>query len=316
MNKSFKIITYNVAGLPVTIDLNDLPWYLKPIAWVYKLFKKSTIIPLNTDGPGKHCTKLIGQKFLYSDADIIGVQEDFNYNNVLVDTVYQHYNTGIYSGGLELSRFGELVHFYWKQLPTFRIDGLNLFTKKERVNVLSEKLITWNDHYGYFDHANDALMDKGFRHYVLNIDNELFLDVYNLHMDASWGNDSDAPTEDSEARRKQLIQLAKYINSTNTKNPIIIIGDTNLRERYVSDKMNMHTFISELAEYFNANDAFKVCGSGKVEDDVDKILYINNLKSDYRLTAVDCQFDYTYELNGRRFSDHNPLIAEFTYYKK
>jgi hypothetical protein len=39
-----KIITYNIDGLPESLDLNDLPWIFKPIVWIYKLFKKTTII--------------------------------------------------------------------------------------------------------------------------------------------------------------------------------------------------------------------------------------------------------------------------------
>ena len=35
-----KIITYNVDGLPESLDLRDLPWIFKPIVWIYKLIKK------------------------------------------------------------------------------------------------------------------------------------------------------------------------------------------------------------------------------------------------------------------------------------
>lgn len=39
-----KILTYNVDGLPESLDLNNLPWILKPIAWIYKLIKGTTIV--------------------------------------------------------------------------------------------------------------------------------------------------------------------------------------------------------------------------------------------------------------------------------
>ena len=37
-----KLATYNIDGLPEQLDLNDLPWLFKPIAWVYKMFKGTT----------------------------------------------------------------------------------------------------------------------------------------------------------------------------------------------------------------------------------------------------------------------------------
>jgi len=33
--KPIKLIDYNVDGLPDKLDLKDLPWFLKPIVWIY-----------------------------------------------------------------------------------------------------------------------------------------------------------------------------------------------------------------------------------------------------------------------------------------
>lgn len=314
--KTFSVISYNVAGLPITIDLNDLPWFLKPIAWIYKLIKKTTVIPLNTDGPGVKGTELQDEKLLAGNYDIIGVQEDFNYHTNLVEKLSPSYIIGKFTGGLELNKFCELVHFYINRLPTFRIDGLELFTKSERVKVLGEWFCTWNQYCGYFDHGNDGLMDKGFRRYQLIIDETLPIDVYVLHMDASWGNDSDEQTCDSLARQSQFKQLAEYINNTGAHNPIIIMGDFNTSDKYLSDRQNIEMFYNALDFNYNIDDAFKRVGKYKANEDLDKILYINDVLSMYKITPIECDYVYTfYDDEGERLSDHFPIAATFEYEK-
>ena len=44
-----KIVSYNIDGLPEQLDLRQLPLVLRPIAWVYKLFKGTTLATVNND---------------------------------------------------------------------------------------------------------------------------------------------------------------------------------------------------------------------------------------------------------------------------
>ena len=75
-----KVITYNIDGLPDSIDLKTLPWYLKPIAWLYGLFKHTTILPINDNQNKAESMKEISRRLYQEDVDIIAVQEDFNYH--------------------------------------------------------------------------------------------------------------------------------------------------------------------------------------------------------------------------------------------
>jgi hypothetical protein len=75
-----KVLTYNIDGLPEKLDLNDLPWIFKPIVWIYKLIKKTTLVPINDDTNKSIKVLNIGDYLNKSNADIIGVQEDFNYH--------------------------------------------------------------------------------------------------------------------------------------------------------------------------------------------------------------------------------------------
>lgn len=42
-----KIATYNIDGLPESLDLCKLPWPLKPISWLYKAFRGTTLVTVN-----------------------------------------------------------------------------------------------------------------------------------------------------------------------------------------------------------------------------------------------------------------------------
>lgn len=46
---NIKVVSYNIDGLPEKLDLRQLPLVLRPIAWVYKLFKGTTLVTVNND---------------------------------------------------------------------------------------------------------------------------------------------------------------------------------------------------------------------------------------------------------------------------
>ena len=51
-----------------TLDLNDLPWILKPITWIYKYIKKTTIVRINDNINTDIC--LSDHKPLFATFDI------------------------------------------------------------------------------------------------------------------------------------------------------------------------------------------------------------------------------------------------------
>jgi len=316
MKAEIKIATYNIDGLPDYLDLNDLPWILKPISWIYKLIKKTTIIKINDDSDTPEKIKKIGKVLLDSDSDIIGVQEDFNYHSELMESLSENYNCGTYSGGFDLKNLFKSTE--WKTmfpLPRFKADGINIINKKSRINVIKEEIISWNDGYGYFNHANDLLTHKGFRYYSLIIDGEYKLDVYVLHMDADFYNETTCPdvSGDIEARKLELKQLTNFIldkadNGANT--PSIIIGDTNSSNDYYWDVNNINY---NLLYPINASAHLSI--KEAVPDNymnVDRIFYINNSHSNYDVQLIECYFD----LDIERLSDHKPLYAKFEITKK
>lgn len=291
-----KILTYNIDCLPETIDLNDLPWILRPIAWIYKLFKNTTLIKINDNNISYNKLNEIKEYLIKSNADIIGVQEDFNYHNNIYPK--ELYKDSIHTGKIEIK------NLKWFPYPRFKADGINLFTNI-RIIPLFERIIKWNKSCGYIGHANDKLTTKGFRFYTLLIDNLYYIDLYIVHMDADFyiSNLSNVKN-DLETRKSQLEQIVNHIKNHNHKNPILIMGDTNSYDKYEWDKKNIQSnlidkinFIPELTIKEAIPNNYRDC---------DKIFYINNVKCKYKLKLKECYLDISVNL-----SDHYPLIATF-----
>jgi endonuclease/exonuclease/phosphatase family metal-dependent hydrolase len=297
--KQFNVATYNIDGLPEYLDLNDLPWILKPIAWLYRLIKKTTLIYLNDNDNAAKKMVNIGQMLHAINPDIIAVQEDFNFHNELASEL-KYYHCGKHTGGFDLSKIFSttewLSHF---PLPRFKADGLNIFTKNQFHN---EEIISWKKSYGYISHANDLLTHKGFRRYTTIIGG-INIDVYIVHMDADFYRFDQNIEGDVNARRAQFSQLVNYIISRNVPYPVIVMGDTNcLRGQKWDDDTIQECFMNPIY----ATDTM-VAEEVMPNDDVDRIFYINNTKSKYLLSLDKCGYLKQYE----GLSDHLPFYAVF-----
>ena len=76
---TFTAVSMNVDGLPT-----DLLGFIN----------------INEGGPGPDGTRAIGQKMAEYGWDIIGVSEDFNYNDELMEALSEDYNAGTHRGGV------------------------------------------------------------------------------------------------------------------------------------------------------------------------------------------------------------------------
>ncbi len=276
-------------------------------------------ITLNGDGPGEEGSLKIGQKINELGWDIIGTSEDFNYHSYLVKGLTQ-YECGTYRGKVSGLKNNT--------------DGLELFWKKT-LKVTGEKWTSWNTSYstGIFNTGNgaDGMIDKGYRYYQATVADGINIDIYILHMDA------DSDQGDIDAREAQLKQLADAIKSSNNKNPIIIMGDTNCR--YTREHLK-----TILIDGINADSRFTIQdtwvekvwngtyptygASAMVAKDkggtydypqaeiVDKVFYINNTDSDITLTADShtVATDFT-DSDGTALADHWPVVVQFRYKK-
>lgn len=330
-NGRFTCATMNVDGLPPSIDVN--------------IFGNHTI-NINPDAREEAGATAIAQKIIELGADFIGVNEDFNYHAALMAPLTpQGYVAYTHRGGMSVSEAGgtalALINFLAKK-PLVRADGLNLICHRQpwdgypRVSATDEKIVAWNDAYGYTEanHDNDALTTKGFRYYRLTLadtpDTPVDIDVYILHMDAGTGW-ADGDDGDILAREKQMAQLCSYIENRTTTRPIIIMGDFN--SYYTRDRLQQ-LLVDPLNAWHNGQLTVNDCWveqdrggifptydlalngyNGKNGEAIDKILYVNNSASPVRLVLEHFRVgrDFT-DANGAALSDHYPSIARFAYY--
>lgn len=294
---NFTAVSMNVDGLPT-----DLLGFIN----------------INEGGPGPNGTRAIGQKMAEYGWDIIGVSEDFNYNDELMEALSEDYNAGTHRGGVS-----------WL---TNNTDGLNLLWKKS-LSVTGESWTKWNTQYstGFANTGNgaDGMINKGFRYYEAEVADGVYVDFYILHMDA------DSDQGDIDARHAQLTQLADAIKASDSENPIIVMGDTNCRytrediRAWFMDPINADerfeikdAWVEDAwnGTYPNVGeDALMAVDKGGTyqypqAEIVDKIFYINNTDSQVKLTldSYDVATDFT-NSSGAALADHWPIIGTFTY---
>lgn len=285
ISKEFKVCPFNVDGLP----------------------QKFGLITVNPDGKGAEGAKKIGQYISQSDIDIWALSEDFNYHGDLVEGLGESdYQIGTARGGINLKNF--------KLNARFDVDGLNLLCKKP-FSFSQESWTKWKDNNGWADHGNDLLITKGFRYYLIDLGDGIYMDVYILHMDADDGE------KDNAARASQLAQLREAILAKNDYRPAIILGDTNCR--YTRDNI-LGLLITPILDkgIYDVKDAWvELCKNGiypKLGDAhlmvkelgylqgevVDKVIYLNPKDGDTHLSAIHFEVDTDMEE-----SDHKPVIV-------
>ncbi len=338
---TFTAAALNVDGLPAKLNVTA---FGRP----YVYFGKDMSVSLN-EGDREAATSEMSKILAKKGWDILAVSENFNYHGQLAealtkDNVYGEIygNTGFIPETVELfdntldTYIGNFCNkqgnsFYFKPLDT---DGLGLFYKTDSVDVDAKQVdkVKWAETYSTYhdllsmmqyyvptENGADDLITKGFRHFTATIDGVLTVDVYTLHMDAN-----DDPG-DNNARMKQMNQLADEIIKSNTKNPIIIMGDTNCR--YTRDPL-LTDFIGKLNATDNlyAKDAwvetknngeYPEFGSKVLDSEiVDKIIYVNNTESAYQLSLTKYTKASIEDDNDKALSDHSAVVGTFAYAKK
>lgn len=218
----------------------------------------------------------IGQKL--NLFDIILVQEDFSY----------HYNL----------RYGD-GHPFESAFDSFHGtvgDGLNSFSYCSFTDL---QRVTWDACHGVFSYANDCLTPKGFMFARYEISGGVFVDIYDLHMDAG-GSDGD-----NEARIVQVEQLIEKINTFSAGQAVIVCGDFNMRYSSVKDNINLTRLISSTG-LIDARIELGIAG-----DRIDKVLYRSNGTVLLTPLASSDETDTFLDKKGNRLSDHDAMSVLF-----
>ncbi len=275
-----KLMSYNVDGLPIPASLSS------------------------SGRDPREATKSMIPYINEYDADILAVQEDFNYHSLLKKGI--NLSNSTFTSGVV--PFG---------------DGLNFYSKFPIYNV---SRIGWEDAHGIFTDGSDELTPKGILYSVFKVAEGVYVDVYNIHAD---GYDDEGSVK---ARINQYKQLIELINTQSSSRPVIIIGDTNSR---------LCREYNQLRKLFIEQEGFRdawseVCDDGKytvwesedaacnvygyawwgVWDSVDRVMYrsgggisLEAIAHEYKFFGTDKQGFYVYDSP----SDHAALKVTLKY---
>jgi endonuclease/exonuclease/phosphatase family metal-dependent hydrolase len=213
--------------------------------------------------------------------DVALVQEDFAYPELLRQRLQLPYRSAAFVRG-------QALHFG---------DGLSLFSK---VPLGEVKRRAWQACHGVFDSYSDCLTPKGLAFSRLEISPGLFVDVYDVHLDAGR-----APG-DVAARRAQLEQLVGTIRSWSAGHGLVLGGDFNLTSS------ELPTF-RELLATVGVSDSCDVVRC-KQASRLDRVLFRSGEL--VRLEPRSWRIAAFRDANGRALSDHEPVAVLFDWSTK
>ncbi len=149
--------------------------------------------------------------------------------------------------------------------------------------------------------GEDCLARKGFSVAETEIAPGIFIDIYNLHIDSGGSQ------KDFEARRSQIQQLLRIINSLSAKKAVIVAGDTNLNTWH---RPNDTTLFQILLEGANLTDT---CGSLSCGTEiVDRVLFRSSTSLKIQAIAWQIEPDFVDE-QGNPLSDHPAVSVNFSW---
>ncbi|MCP4714038.1 MAG: endonuclease, partial [Deltaproteobacteria bacterium] len=175
-------------------------------------------------------------------------------------------------------------------------DGLNRFSF---CAFSDHERIGWDACYGYIDHASDCLTPKGFSVARHEIAEGVYVDIYNLHMDAG----SDA--KDHDARSVGTDQLIETILSFSDGYAVIAAGDYNMRYSSPEGNANLERLTSS-TQLIEAAIAL-----GIDNDRIDMVFYRSSDTVALQPTAYKVETDIFADGNGQPLSDHDAISVLF-----
>ena len=212
---------------------------------------------------------------LLNPYDLVFVQEDFTYHAQLIASVTHPYlSTPLTTGGA----LG---------------DGLNRLARYQFSEFVRE---AWLDCNGLVDQGSDCLTKKGFSAGLHHLANGVWVDIYNLHMDAGSNG------ADYAAREKQTQQLLIAIASRSKDMAIIVTGDTNMK---VADEPVLQALLAGAA----LKDACRELNCPE-PNRIDRVMFRNSKA--LTLTPKNWRVDQTFvDSSGGPLSDHEAVGVDF-----
>ncbi len=234
---------------------------------------------------------------LLNPFDLVLVQEDFAYHKDLTRHIDHPFQTDPDKNKQGLG------------------DGLNLLSRIPFTVVARDP---WNACHGTLSDGADCLTPKGFLYTRLELRPGLFLDLYNVHMDAGHSGG------DVRARSSNFAELAQAIRRRSAGVAVIVSGDFNERYRDAGDHMEnllAETGLTDAWVEFvhdgllpEADELASSCSTNPNDigcERIDKILYRGSAWLGLSLIDHAVEGDTFVNASGAQLSDHRPVSATF-----
>lgn len=277
--KTLSIYNQNVAGLPIPAIFNDN----------YKIVSNAQ--------------KRIGKVLNSSGYDVVCVQEDFTYHDILS---------------------AQMTNYKYKTKTSGSIpygDGLNIFSKYPIYNV---ERVAWKQAYGVITAYCDELTPKGFLKVTIDV-NGILIDLYDIHMDAG------STEQDMKAKASQYKQMSDYIKKNSTENPVIIVGDFNTelhndRCGFYETMLSGENKFTDCWSYSNGGEDFRVDKDSKIAkytselgssqshwDSLERCLFRSSNKVTVDLISGSFKYQPSSDVkdNPYALSDHYASVQKF-----
>lgn len=237
---SLEILNYNVAGLPIPNGVGS----------------QNSSVFLNQIEIGYYLNK--------SNADVIALQEDFNFDQYLRDEMTNYANV--------TGEDGEVIRYQSENSALIPLsDGLNIFSKYPLYNVLR---FEWDESMDSFQREDagsiegDSLTSKGFMVATIEPIEGYYVDIYDLHADAFGG-------QSYLVKQKQFTQLAKFVMKHSVYDPktatydhaVIVTGDFNCMI-FDYGKTEDSGLLTNLIDTAKLNDAWAVQNIDGIDENV------------------------------------------------
>lgn len=286
---TFRLLTYNVAGLPVEIS---------------------------TGHPDRNLPAISP---LLNDYDLVLTQEDYdwwkqgglastvdfvNYHGRLRASATHEYQSPAHPGP-------ERVGITAEERPDLEVgDGLGILAN---VEVSGDLRVPWRGCFGGFDQNDggkaDCLSLKGFQVTTLSLANGGKVDVYNLNTEAGTN------AKDQELQAADFEQLAAHIAKESKGRAVIVAGTTNLHLDEAAAASGGGEDGRIWASFLKATGLTDACTATDCSDrDVlDKVAFRSGSKVGLDAKALVIGSDRFVDVDGRPLSDHDPVEVEFTW---
>jgi endonuclease/exonuclease/phosphatase family metal-dependent hydrolase len=172
-------------------------------------------------------------------------------------------------------------------------DGLSEFS---RVPFTGFEREAWTACNGYLSAYFDCLTPKGFTFARHELGPGVFVDVYNVHLDAG------SATGDVRAREAQLLQLSAAILRRSADHAVIVAGDTNV---HAGRRESLYAF----AQRSGLSEACALLHCGEPRR-IDRVFFRGS--PELSLNALSWTTDSSFvDPRGNALSDHLPVAVEF-----